>query len=260
MEEKKLTDQSNLPNIPGFRVSIDTRSKFHKTHLFDVRNGIPVTDLARSAVKPSPSDLENQIISKSQTEKENKVSGDHTSRIPMSNLPRWVVFDRKVLRYYSYFKESVFNSPIESERVRKCIIYYYLEDDTIMIDEIKQENSGIPQSGFLKRQRVPKSSNNKAWLHYTDLIVGKTILIYNREFKIIDADESTRKYYAENDNIKLDCALSYPKDDYIKHFEQDAAYRLLSAQNQNNIKAYVEASLGRVSSERLAKAKKIFSK
>lgn len=36
-------------------------------------------------------------------------------------------------------------SPIETERVRKVIIYFYLEDDSIHIAEARSENSGLPQ-------------------------------------------------------------------------------------------------------------------
>jgi hypothetical protein len=36
-------------------------------------------------------------------------------------------------------------SPIETERVRKVILYFYLEDDSIHIAEARTENSGLPQ-------------------------------------------------------------------------------------------------------------------
>jgi hypothetical protein len=35
--------------------------------------------------------------------------------------------------------------------VRKLIIYYYLDDNSLSIIEPKKENSGIPQGAFLKR-------------------------------------------------------------------------------------------------------------
>jgi hypothetical protein len=38
----------------------------------------------------------------------------------------------------------VVEDPNENYRVRKCMIYYYLEDDTMHIMEPKIENSGIP--------------------------------------------------------------------------------------------------------------------
>ena len=42
--------------------------------------------------------------------------------------PSWVEYDRKVLRFYACFKEAVNESRQENYRIRKCIIYYYLED------------------------------------------------------------------------------------------------------------------------------------
>jgi len=55
-----------------------------------------------------------------------------------------------------YFKESVVESRLENYRIRKVVIYYYLEDHSIMVTEPKEMNSGTPQGIFLKRQMVIK--------------------------------------------------------------------------------------------------------
>jgi hypothetical protein len=41
------------------------------------------------------------------------------------------------LRFYGYFKESVVESRLENFRIRKLIVYYFLEDRSIMITEPK---------------------------------------------------------------------------------------------------------------------------
>jgi len=262
MAQNSNFDQSSLPNIPGYRVSVDTRQKFHKAHLFDVCNGIPVTDIQRSQLDATPQELDSKIISKTQgAGKENaRPSGGRGVGAEERVLPRYVVFDRMVLRYYSYFSENVFNSPIEKERVRRFVIYYFLEDDTVMIDEIRAENSGIPQSTFLKRQRVPSSSGSSSsgsgWLSYTDIAVGGSVSIYKRSFVIVDADKSTRDYLLSTDGVALSAALPYPKDDYIRYLERRALFCEQSALESNDVKSYVEAILGRVSSDRLAASKK----
>ncbi len=64
----------------------------------------------------------------------------------------------QVLRFYCFFSESVPESPVESERVRPCILYFYLEDDSMHLADVKVINSGLPSGVFLKRHRVPKSS------------------------------------------------------------------------------------------------------
>ena len=50
-----------------------------------------------------------------------------------------------MLKFWTYFTEEVRSERIESERLRKCILFYYLEDDSIQLVEPKVGNSGIPQ-------------------------------------------------------------------------------------------------------------------
>ena len=49
------------------------------------------------------------------------------------------------MRFYAYFQEAVHEKAEEQYRIRHCIILFYLEDDTIQVNEPRQENSGIPQ-------------------------------------------------------------------------------------------------------------------
>ena len=60
-------------------------------------------------------------------------------------IPRHKEFNKRVLQFKLYFKETVFESQLEHYRVRYVDLYYYLEDDTIMLIEPVVENSGIPQ-------------------------------------------------------------------------------------------------------------------
>lgn len=73
-------------------------------------------------------------------------------------------------------------------------MYYYLEDSTIMIQEHKVTNSGIPQGVFLKRQAVMKQGT-KDILVPADFFIGETVEIYGRQFKITDADQYTREFF-----------------------------------------------------------------
>ena len=79
----------------------------------------------------------------------------------------------KVLCFYAYFMEAVHDSYLENFRVRRCEIYYYLEDDSMQIVEPKQENSGVPQGNFMKRHRVPKSEDD--YFTIIDIDVGCSI-------------------------------------------------------------------------------------
>ena len=45
--------------------------------------------------------------------------------------------------------EDVFAERIEQERLRRCHIFYFLEDDSIMVIEPAITNSGIPQGKLI---------------------------------------------------------------------------------------------------------------
>lgn len=48
-------------------------------------------------------------------------------------MPPWLKYDKKVLRFYGYFKETleeVYKSPYQ---VRKVVILFYLEDGTMQV-------------------------------------------------------------------------------------------------------------------------------
>lgn len=54
-----------------------------------------------------------------------------------------------MLRFYAYFKEGIAERRDENMRVRKCVLYYYLEDGTIHVGVNALEQPLIRQSGTL---------------------------------------------------------------------------------------------------------------
>ena len=110
--------------------------------------------------------------------------------------------DRQVLRFYGYFKEPVVESSLEHFRVRKLVLYYYLEDHTLSIIEPKQMNSGTPQGAFLKRQNVLKEDQSGICILPQDLRVGENILIYGKNIRITDCDLYTREFYEHNNLLQ----------------------------------------------------------
>ena len=148
-------------------------------------------------------------------------------------LPQWVENDRKVcflcsehhpgnialstvccrlqvLRFYGYFKETITESNIENHRIRKVILYYYLEDDSMHIAEPKQDNSGIPQGIFVKRYKLTKDDGG--FFTPSDFSVGGETTAYGRTYYLLDADSYTREFYAANFSIELSVPLPYPDD------------------------------------------------
>jgi hypothetical protein len=126
-----------------------------------------------------------------------------------------VKLDKIVLQFSGFFKEAVVESNLENYRIRQVIIYYYLEDSTIMITEPKEMNSGIPQGVFLKRQGVMKTGTQDI-LVPADFFIGETVEIYGRQFKITDADTYTREFFKSAMKTELPKAIQVPEDNFKK--------------------------------------------
>ncbi|PNH03302.1 EF-hand domain-containing family member C2 [Tetrabaena socialis] len=170
-----------------------------------------------------------------------------------SKLPQWVENDRKVLRFYGYFKESVVESNMENHRIRKVILYYYLEDDSMHVAEPRQDNSGIPQGVFIKRHRVTREGGG--FFNPTDFGVGETVTIYGRTFYLVDADTYTREFLAEKLGKEQVAPLPYPGDPVDAYRTAFGINRGRAGEENvgtltrrmNDFKAYVEARLGKPS-------------
>ena len=134
--------------------------------------------------------------------------------IPRIQTP-WLKYDRMVLRFEAYFQEHVVESPNENFRIRKCLIYYYLTDNTIHVNEPKIENSGLPQGILIRRMQIPKDIKNlpRDYFSWEDLAVGKNVTFFEHTFHIINCDAFTRAFYAEK-GIPLAPAERLPEDGF----------------------------------------------
>eukprot|EP01112_Ceratiomyxa_fruticulosa_P012055 TRINITY_DN331_c0_g1_i2.p1 TRINITY_DN331_c0_g1~~TRINITY_DN331_c0_g1_i2.p1 ORF type:complete len:632 (+),score=147.75 TRINITY_DN331_c0_g1_i2:262-2157(+) len=154
-----------------------------------------------------------------------KASGD---------LPDWVGVDNKVLKFTCYFSEKVFDSNIERERIRRCDLCFFLDDDTIQIAEEKQINSGISQGVLLRRQKVPKTTTNLGTTakfvtatpnlddHYVakDLNIGEQLQAFGRAYNMIDCDHFTRRFLEEYMKMNVPDPLPCPTDDHTEYRDQ----------------------------------------
>lgn len=113
-----------------------------------------------------------------------------------ANEPAWLKHDRHVLKFDAYTQDRMFESTKETFRIRCCVLYFYLEDGTIMVSEPKVENSGMAQGTVVKRHRIPKPKCLGGGPYsYEDFRVGSTVSIYSQIYKLIACDEFTRKFY-----------------------------------------------------------------
>jgi len=160
--------------------------------------------------------------------------------------PTWVKLDRQVLKFYGFFKESVVESALENFRVRKLDIFFYLEDNSVSINEPKQTNSGIPQGAFLKRQKVIRNDGNGKHLTIRDFRIGEEVNIFGKTVFLYGCDEYTREFY-QGVGVPQPQDLAQPTD----NFEQKTLFKFIP-QKDNLMKDFMEHKLGggRVTSQK----------
>lgn len=150
-----------------------------------------------------------------------------------------------MLSFQAYFLEPVVEDPNENYRLRKCLVYFYLDDDTFHIIEPKVENSGIPQGVFLKRAKLPKANTTSAgtqgsFLDWCDLKLGMNLNVYGRVFRIVDCDEFTKAFFA-NEGAEIGAPEGYPGDPF-KHTRMMINMKQVPP-DQAEFKNYIEVQL-----------------
>jgi len=163
--------------------------------------------------------------------------------------PQWIENSGQVLRFFGHFLETVVESALENHRLRKVILYYYLEDDTIHSAEPRQDNSGIAQGPFLKRHKVFKEDGSV--ISPVDFTVGEAVTIYGRAIFLNDCDAFTRQWYAEKLGREQSGGLPYPLDLNIAYRSnlqsRDARKQRVADSNATfNHGMYMEARLGKM--------------
>lgn len=154
--------------------------------------------------------------------------------------PKWLKYDRQVLKFSAYFQEPVVEDPNENYRVRHCTMFYYLEDDTLHIVEPRIENSGVPQGIFLKRHKLPVLEDQSKYYTWRDLDVSQNLNVYGRIFRICDCDEFTRRFYAEQ-GVQLSGSEVAPNDNFA-HTRAMINFKQ-TPPDQAEVKEYIEVQL-----------------
>src|SRR4051794_4148802 len=81
-------------------------------------------------------------------------------RIQAVKIPPELLQQLKALKFEAFFDEPVHTDKrMEENRIRKCVIHYNLEDGTMIINEPKTKNSGIPQGTLVKRHKFKKNDD-----------------------------------------------------------------------------------------------------
>eukprot|EP00039_Didymoeca_costata_P014114 m.224231 g.224231 ORF g.224231 m.224231 type:complete len:552 (+) comp15948_c0_seq8:136-1791(+) len=208
-----------LPFLPGYSSGSPTKMRHGRVAAFQYKNGYSIPkNMAQTSDKIEPlssEELQDLAESTARMTYGDRARNSAGPAVPASSyIPAHVVFDKKVLLFTGYMKETVHESPLENYRVRYFKIYYYLEDDTISVSEPEVENSGMKQGAFLKRQRVPKNKEGGTY-HWKDLNLGQNMVIYGKVLRITDCNEWTRQYLTK-EGIEVNSPERAPEDPYLQ--------------------------------------------
>ncbi|XP_061580290.1 EF-hand domain-containing family member C2 [Cololabis saira] len=194
-----------LPFLPGSSRNTHLgQEKFHKSQHFDHSNGIP---MLVGSEKPGIGGerLEGQNI-----KPKHSVYPKGQGR----DLPSWIAFDKQVLCFEAYFEETVPFAQNEKHRIRKCQIYFYLEDDTIQVVETQYKNSGLPQGTLIRRHRVPlPPPKDDQFYNVYDFNLNQQMVLYSRTFTLTNCDTFTRNFLTKL-GVQLNEPINVPDDPY----------------------------------------------
>lgn len=208
---------SGLPLIPGNTYTDPSIQNFHVAQTLSWKNGYRIPDPYQTnglgGLRRAPPALTQEELDELANFTPSLTYGRSKQEPPKNFVPSHVAFDKKVLRFYGYFKETVNESPAEYYRVRRIILFYYLEDDSISIDEPKQENSGMPQGTLIKRQQLPKNEIGDKFT-WRDINRGQNLCVYGRLYRICSCDPFTKKYL-ESEGIIVNDEEGIPNDPYL---------------------------------------------
>lgn len=224
--------QEVLPNLPQYRQKRTPIGK--KLRTLDVVNG---DIFIRPGLPPIST---NSLID------DHSVNSLGSPSLLAKSRPRSPEHEvHLILTYQAYFEELEVHNPAGSDpRVRKCNIYFYVEDQTISIVEKPQINSGIPQGTIVKRS-VPCKPDGLPY-GVEDFRVGADLVIHGRTYHIYDCDGATRRYIKYRFDESMEDAYEPPRDIWSAETDRrkknEEWGRFHSKKNHN--KTFMEAMLG----------------
>jgi len=116
----------------------------------------------------------------------------------IKDMNRMFKSDKHVLRFSSKLISSV-----GADEERKFLISIYVRDDTIMVYELADKNSGRIPCKFMERKKHKNPFTKKYYIE-KDFTVGSTIYLNSFIFKLLEADQYTKNYMKDNPEIFTD--------------------------------------------------------
>ncbi|KAI8825058.1 uncharacterized protein EV422DRAFT_617490 [Fimicolochytrium jonesii] len=242
-ELRSPTQVSHIPFLPGNTIRDVTKNDFRVPHTLDYKNGYAIKHIELPPDLKSPHQLLKSVGSDPRItydghldlERERRRGGAEAGEGKF--VPAHVVFDKVVLRFDAYFKQTVHES-VEKYHLRRVRILYYVEDDSIAVVEPPVENSGIPQGVLIKRQRLPRSSTE--YFSVRDFNLGINVTFYGKTFRIIGCDAFTREYMQNTEHIYLNNPEPMPHDPHEELRSRPTRTYVAGSKGPDKLKRFLE--------------------
>ncbi|CCW68478.1 unnamed protein product [Phytomonas sp. Hart1] len=138
---------------------------------------------------------------------------------------RYLTLDDKVMRFYAFFREQAPEGGVNDFWHRKVVIDFFLEDDSILIQEPKIPNSGLDGGTFLKRQKVKADYRqleqfpDSAYINLQYFNVGQPVRINTIDFFLYDCDAFTRDFLTEL-GVKVGEPVDCPENKFTEAYSR----------------------------------------
>jgi len=152
---------------------------------------------------------------KSEVMKTNNMELGKGVELKPPQVASFVNTEKVVCRFFGYFKETrhfddsnpIGTPQVENEIIRKLIIHFYMQDNSVEINEEKNDNDGMVCGTFYAKAPLAKTDGSGNVV-VTDLHVGERLDILGRTVVIYDADKATRHLF----KTKLKQVIAKPLD------------------------------------------------
>jgi len=114
------------------------------------------------------------------------------NKVPKIDFKKFMENDGLNLRFLAKFI-----NPASEDKNRRFILTYYMNNDTISVFEKFERNSGFVGGKFLERCRIMNPATQQ-WFKAEDLKVGANLNINKYDFELIEADNFTLEFMANN--------------------------------------------------------------
>jgi hypothetical protein len=112
---------------------------------------------------------------------------------PKKDYFKYIDNDKIILRFLAKL-----NTVIVEDMDRRFLISFFMADDTIQVYEMFSKNSGIWEGKFLERAKYKNEENEGKYFNISDFEINKSMRVNTFSFHMIDADEFTKKWMADN--------------------------------------------------------------